>query len=190
MLNEALLIKRLQAEDASAVQELINEFEPRLLRAAKLLTTSEQEAEELVGETFADAFFSIKRFRQESTFFSWLYSILLNKLHYRLERRKREIVLEFPFQQMARTTKSSSRDEDRLTLFRQYLPVLLNKLSPDHREVIILKFLEQMKIREIAQVLKIQESTVKMRLQRAIIIFKKILKESDFLPDNNTYSQR
>lgn len=187
MLNESLFIKKLQAGDNRAFQELIKEFEPRLSRVAKLLTANEQETEELVSDTFVGAFFSIKRFKQESSLFSWLYSILLNKFYYRLGRRKREVAFKFSFKQIAKTIKFSDRDEEKRVLFRQYLPDLLNRLSRDHKEVVLLKFLEQMKIKEITKILKIPESTVKMRLQRAIINFRKILKESDFLPDDSTY---
>ena len=185
MLNETLLIQRLQAKDARAFQELINEFGPRLFRAARLLTGNEQEAEELTSDTFTDAFFAIRRFRQESNLFSWLYGILLNKFYYRQRRRKREVSLNDSLQPSVRPINTS--DNEMLNNLQEYLPRLLGKISLEHREVILLKYLEDMKIEEISRLLKIPEGTVKTRLHYAIINLRKMMKEMNLLPDDVTY---
>lgn len=176
MLNESLLIKRLKAKDNLALQELINEFEPRLFKAALLLTKNDQEAEELVCDTFTDVYFSIKRFKQESGFFSWLYSILLHKFYYRLKRRKREVVLKDGLVQV-----NDCSDNQNLVHFQQSLPDLLGRLSSDHQKVILLRYLEGMKLKDIAQVLKIPENRVKVRLHRALNNLRKISETSNLL---------
>lgn len=185
MLNEALLIKKLQAKENIAFQELSNVFGPRLFRTAKLLTTNEQEAEELVSDALADAFFDIKKFKQKSSLFSWLYRILLNNFYDRLRRRKREVAFKASFQHAARSIDTP--DKETLFVFQQYLPDLLSSLSHDQREVVLLKYLEGMKVKEIARSLKIPESTVNIRLYRARINLRKILKKSKFLPGNTPY---
>lgn len=176
MLNEALFIKRLQAKEESAFRELSNEFGPRLLRATKLLTANEQEAEELVSDTLADAFLSINKFKQESQLFNWLYGILLNKFYYRCRRRKREVILESSF---------DLASQEKPLLPQQYylLPDLLSKLSPDHQAIILLRYLEGMKLKEIAKVLKISENTVKTRHHRAISNLRDFLKIRNLLHD-------
>lgn len=187
MLNEASLIKKLQAKDNLAFQELINEFGPRLFRAAKLLTANEPEAGELVSDTFTNAFLGINKFRQKSSLFNWLYRILLNRFYYQLRPRRREVRLDGSFQQIIQAMATPDPDRETLTVFRQHLPVLLRKLSQEHQEIILLKYLEAMKIKNIATGLRITESAVKMRLQRALFNFRKILKESDLLPGGVSY---
>ncbi len=187
MLNESLLIKRLKAGDNIAFQELINEFEPRLSRAAKVLGSNKQETEELVSDTFAAVFFGIKRFKQKSSLFSWLYGILLNKFYYRLGRRKREIALEVSLSYFIKAMTTPDREKESLVLFQQYLPGLLSKIPQDQQEVILLKYLEGMQVKEIAKSLNIPESTINDRLYRARNNLRKILKNKKFLPNSFTY---
>ncbi len=187
MLNESLLIKKLQAKDENAFREMINEFGPRLLKTAKLLTASNHESEELVFDTFTNAFLGINKFKQKSSLFNWLYRILLNRFYYQLRPRQREVRLDASFQPIVQAMTTPDPDQKTLTVFRQHLPVLLRKLSQEHQEIILLKYLEEMKVKEIATSLKITESAVKMRLQRALINFREILKESDLLPGGVSY---
>ncbi len=175
MLNELELAKRLQAKDNIAFQELINEFGSRLLRTAKALTTNEPEAEELVCNTFTNAFLGINKFKQEAGLFTWLYRILLNEIYHQLRWRKKDRGKDPSFQPMAKLMVTPEPKQGTISLFRQYLPGLLNRLSPDQREVILLKYLEGMKIKEVATVLKIPENTVKTRLHRGLINLREIL---------------
>jgi len=168
MLNETLLIKRLRAKDENALHELINEFELRLLRIARLLTADQQEAEELVYDTFTSVFFSINKFKRESSLFRWLYRILLNKFHDQLRRRKREVALKTSFQQ---TTRAIDTPEKQIISKQDFL-CLFSRLSADQREVILLKYLEGIKVKE----------TVKTRLHHAIANLRKIIKEMNLLP--------
>lgn len=178
MLNEALLVKRLQAKDEGALRELINEFELRLLRAAELLTANEQEAEELVYDTFTQAFFSIKKFKQESSLFRWLYRILLNKFYDQLRRRRREIILKSTFQH---TMAKSVDAPEKHILSQQYFLYLLSKLHIDQQEILLLRYLEGMKVREISMILNIPQGTVKTRLHYTLSQLKKIIKEMNLL---------
>lgn len=184
MLNEASFVKRLQAKEESAFQELIIEFGPRLLRTAKLLTGNESSAEELVCDTFANAFLGINKFRQESNLFTWLYRILLNEFYYQLRRHRKEIVLDaFIQQQILKMLGMTNSDPTALAFSRQYLSDLLSKVSAEHREVLLLKYIEGLSIKEIVQYLKIPENTVKTRLHRAINNLRKLLEQGNFLPE-------
>lgn len=187
MINEARLVKRLQAKDNIAFQELMNEFGPRLLVAAKLLTGNILAAEELVTDTLTDVFFAIKRFRGKSGLFTWLYGILLNKFYSQLKRRKREVAIDDFLLQEIKTKDISGTDKNLSSLVQQYLPGLLGKISPDHREVILLKYFEDMKINEIARVIKVPAGTVKTRLHHAIFNLRKVIKGMNLLSSSDTY---
>ncbi len=178
MLNEIDLIKRLQAADENALEELIGEFEPRLFRAAKVLTGHEAEAEELVCDTFSDAFLGIKRFRKESGLFSWLYGILLNKFYYRLRQRRRET----RFENASQVIINQDSNQIAVKFGQGDLTDWLGYVSYQHREVILLRYLEGLKIKEIARALQISENNVKVRLHRALNSLRKILEDGNLLP--------
>ncbi len=181
MLNEALFIKRLRAGDNIAFQELINAFGPRLLNTAKLLNSNNYEAEELVSDTFADAVLGINKFKQESSLISWLYRILFNRFYKQRRQRKREAVFKASFRHEIKTVDFSDPDKKTLLLFQQYLPGLLSRLSHEHKEVVLFKYFGEMKLKEIARVLRIPESTVKTRLHYAIINSRRFLKDMNLL---------
>jgi RNA polymerase sigma-70 factor, ECF subfamily len=170
MPDEALFIKRLQAGDNIAFQELISEFAPRLLRAARLLITNTAEADELVCDTLAESFCCIRNFKQQSTLFTWLYGILLNKFYYRLRHIKRDSSLK-NYLPSAEVVSHARGFFD-----RQELSDLLSHLSPEQREIILLKYLEGMKFKEISRALDIPENTVKTRLHRGMEKLRKIIK--------------
>lgn len=182
LLDEALLIKKLRARDESAFQELINGFGPRLFKTARLLTGSHQAAEELVADTLTNAFMGINKFKQKSSLFNWLHRILLNRFYYQIRPHKKEVRFDGSVRSLARAMAGPDPDQETLAVFRQQLPVLLRRLSREHQEIILLKYLEEMKVRDIAAHLGITESAVKMRLQRALIIFRNLLKDSDLFP--------
>lgn len=169
------MVKRLQAGDDSAFQELINEFGPRLLHTARALTAHEPEAEELVCNTFTNAFLGMGRFKQDADLFTWLYRILLNEFYHQLRRRKRELGLDASLPQVAKLMVTPELEPETISLFRQHLPGLLAMIPSDQRDVILLKYLEGMRIKEIAAFLDIPENTVKTRLHRGIINLREIL---------------
>jgi len=136
-----------------------------------------------VQDTFLQAIRSVHRFRGRSTLYTWLYAILLNLTrHYHRDRKRivydddltgREVCLpdENPCQSDTETASSAIMEA-------------LRKLSSAHREVIILRYYEHMKIHEIAAHLGISKGTVKSRLHYAIGEMQK------FLPDELTFLAR
>jgi RNA polymerase sigma-70 factor (ECF subfamily) len=172
--NEDQVITALKGRDPRAVQELVNSYGDRLLRSAFALCGNEADAQDLVQDTFLQAIRSVHRFRGRSALYTWLYAILLNLTrHYHRDRKRivydddltgREVCLpdENPCQSDTETASSAVVDA-------------LSKLSGAHREVIILRYYENMKIHEIAGHLGISKGTVKSRLHYAIGEMQKLL---------------
>jgi RNA polymerase sigma-70 factor (ECF subfamily) len=138
----------------------------RLLRSAYLLCGNETEAQDLVQETFLQALKSATRFRGESSAYTWLQGILRNLCHHHFRKQKRlvfeeELVLMEPSPPGA----AEASDED----FRAAkLAEAVQKLSPGHREVVVLRYYENMKIHEIASHTGVSVGTVKSRLHYAV----------------------
>jgi len=171
-MNDVPLVTALQAQEPGAVQEMLDRYGDRLLRSAFLLCGNGTEAQDFVQETFLQAMRSVHRFQGRSTVYTWLHAILLNlirnhrrdqkRLVYDEELLSREVAEENPNQSDAVTASSA-------------LGTALQQLSSTHREVIVLRYYENMKIQEIAGHLDISGGTVKSRLHYAIQELQKLL---------------
>lgn len=171
-MNDEQLVEGLKAQDPAASQELLDLYGSRLLRSAYLLCGNETEAQDFAQETFLQAIRSVHRFQGRSTIYTWLHGILLNivrqshrrnaRLVYDNELLNREIADETAGQLDAETASSELRRA-------------LQRLSASHREVIILRYYENMKIHELAGRLGISTGTVKSRLHYAIQELQKLL---------------
>jgi RNA polymerase sigma-70 factor (ECF subfamily) len=173
-MNEDQLAAGLKGQDLQAVQELVNTYGDRLLRSAFLLCGNETEAQDVVQETFLQAMRSAHRFRGQSTIYTWLHAILLN-LTRRYHRDRQRMVYDdgAAAQEMVMTDDNPSQLDAGAA--SSALREGLGRLSGVHREVIILRYYENMKLHEIAAHLGISKGTVKSRLHYAIGQMQKLL---------------
>jgi RNA polymerase sigma-70 factor (ECF subfamily) len=139
----------------------------RLFRSACLLCGDEAEAQDLVQETLLQAVRSAHRFRGRSSVYTWLHGILLNLTrHYHRDRKR----LVYDEELARREAIPVEDDPSRLDLetTSRALRAALRQLSNPHREVLVLRFFEEMRIHEIAAHLGVSQGTVKSRLHYAI----------------------
>ena len=166
-MDEEQLVQRLRSQDPRAVQEVVASHGDRLFRSACLLCGDQAEAQDLVQETLLQAVRSAPRFQGRSTVYTWLHGILLNLTrHYHRDRKRLVYDEELTRQEPAPPEENPSRLDVELTTGA--LADALTCLSGPHREVLILRFYEDMKIHEIATHLGISKGTVKSRLHYAI----------------------
>ncbi|MDO8544044.1 MAG: RNA polymerase sigma factor [Opitutaceae bacterium] len=146
----------------------------RLLRSAYLLCGDAMEAEDLVQETLLQAFKSAHRFRGDSAVYTWLHGILLNlnRRHWRKQKR-----LVFDEARILRAPVAADRvepqDDRDFQLTR--LAQAIRTLSPEHREVIVLRFYDNLKIHEIAARTGASAGTIKSRLHYALRHLEKLI---------------
>jgi len=145
----------------------------RLLRSAYLLCGDATEAQDLVQETFLQALKSAHRFRGESAPYTWLHGILLN-VNRRHRRRQKRFVLD---EDIARETPGDDTGEAEADReFRATrLAGALRTLSPEHREVVVLRFYENLKLHEIAAQTGVSAGTIKSRLHYALRCLEKLV---------------
>jgi RNA polymerase sigma-70 factor (ECF subfamily) len=166
-MDEEQLVQGLRNQDPGAVQELVVSHGDRLFRSACLLCGDQAEAQDLVQETLLQAVRSGPRFRGGSSVYTWLHGILLNLTrHYHRDRKRMVYDEELARQEPAPPEEDPSRLD--VEMSSSALAKALDGLSGPHREVIILRFYEDMKIHEIAGHLGISDGTVKSRLHYAI----------------------
>ncbi|HEY1787339.1 MAG TPA: RNA polymerase sigma factor [Verrucomicrobiae bacterium] len=164
-MNDEQLVTALNARDPAATQELLDVHGDRLLRSAYVLCGNETEAQDLVQETFLQAIRSVHRFQGRSSIYTWLHAILLNLSRHHRRSQKR---LVYDDDLIDRETADENPVHPDAGAASSALRVALQQLSAPHREVIVLRYYESLKIHEIAAHLGISKGTVKSRLHYAL----------------------
>ncbi len=178
------MVLALRSQDPDAVQELVASCGDRLYRSACLLSGDQTEAQDLVQETFIQAVRSAHRFQGKSSVYTWLHSILLNLTrHYHRDRKRIVYDDELARPEVVPPEEKPSRLD--LETTNSALVAALRRLSDAHREVLVLRFYENMKIRQIAGQLGISKGTVKSRLHYALAEMQRLLPN-----DLNLFSPR
>lgn len=162
-----------------AFQQLVTLLEPRIYRMIFYRTRSRQDAEDLCQDVFLKAFRSLKKLKEPERFESWLFRIAVNRVndHHRrykfrslfstLDDRDSEEPHDPPAAKGTATMDAVLRKE-----FWERVQAMLGHLSKMEQEVFQLRFLDDLGIKEIADVLQKSESTVKTHLYRALGKFK------------------
>jgi RNA polymerase sigma-70 factor (ECF subfamily) len=170
---EHSLVSRCLGGDEAAWEELVRQHTRQVYGICYRFTNSGQEAQDLTQEVFLRVFRTIKTFRSaEGSFNTWLARVTRNLLidHYRRTRQERVTdSIEEQLPTLEEEGAGASIRPDHAVAGREaseILQITLQKLSPDLREAVILRDLQEMEYREIAQVLGIPEGTVKSRINR------------------------
>lgn len=172
--DEAEVLERIRAGDVDAVQILFEEHRMRIFRVCLLYTDSADDAKDVLQETFLRAYKSVGRFRGDSSFTTWLTRIAINIcLNLRRDRRSSETLeadrLEFVQQTVPHTNPADPEEALNVRELRERIIALVERLPPRERMAFVLKHFEQMKIREISDLMQISEGTVKSFLHRAVV---------------------
>ncbi len=177
------LVRRAQANDKEAYEELIRRHQQRVFAVASGILRRHEDIEDIAQQVFVKAYFSLKRFDGRAAFSTWLYRITLNECWDLLRKKKvRPLLYESDLseEQAQRVASAESADgpgpdiRQRLET-RQRVDRLLAGLEERDRLMLILKEVEGFSIEEIAEVLDLNANTVKVRLFRAR---RKVVKEA------------
>lgn len=171
---DALLVQRFVRGDASAFDALVARYQPRVAGLAYRLLGWREDAEDVVQEVFLAAMRALPNFRGSSGVGTWLTAITLNKC--RSHRRWRRLTRFRRSGRRAAAARESSEepcadgpadgpaiDRERFERVRR----AIERLPASYREVIVLRYLEQMSIERIAEVLSARTLTIQVRLHRA-----------------------
>ena len=163
--RETELIRSAIRGDPKALHQLVDEHARALFAAAYGMLGKAVDAEDVVQETFLAAFKGIGRFGGRSALRTWLVGILVRQvaLLHRRRRGKLTVGLDERHEQQAGPAGMEVRQVDE----RLDVAQMLERLSPEHREVLILREYEGMSYEEIAATLDVPRGTVESRLQRA-----------------------
>ena len=177
------LVERCLGGQEAAWEDLVRIHTKRVYSICYRFTNSDAEAQDLTQEVFLRVFKNLKSFRAgDGLFVVWLGRLTRNLLidHYRRTRMERATEsIEDKVAAIEESPASMARTEGMLAgrEASELLQAALQKISPDLRETVILRDLEELEYREIADVLNIPEGTVKSRLNRGRAELARILRK-------------
>jgi RNA polymerase sigma-70 factor (ECF subfamily) len=178
--DHRLIAECLQGRTA-AFGELVRRYQDRLFNTVHRLVDNAEDAQDVVQDAFLNAYQSLGSFKGDSQFFTWLYRIAVNTAI--SLKRKRRVVYSL---RGGRSEEGGgepldpsefSRPEHALEKaeLERRIQGALNRLSPEHRTVLVLKDIDGQKYEAMAEILGVPIGTIRSRLHRARIELREIL---------------
>lgn len=171
--DDILLVKQAQAGDLSAFDQLVRRYQDRIYGAVYHMTSNHEDANDLAQEAFIKAFRALPSFKGDSSFFTWLYRIAINKtINFLKQRRNRghmslndlDVNVENDPDLVALVSDRTPRRESSLTELQEKLNAAMLKLSEEHRMVVTLHDIQGMPHEEIGRIMDCNVGTVRSRL--------------------------
>jgi RNA polymerase sigma-70 factor (ECF subfamily) len=162
--DELLVIKCRQG-NKEAFEELVDRWQKRLWHYAFKVTGSESAAWDIVQEAWLAIIKGLSKLNDSSVFPRWAFRITNNKCTDWLRRQRRQQQLN---NELTKQTQNESDQKQNGGEKTESLRVAIEKLSPDHRALLTLRYHEAFNISQIAEILNVPEGTVKSRLHRTL----------------------
>jgi RNA polymerase sigma-70 factor (ECF subfamily) len=157
--DERAHVRGAQRGSASDLEALFRMHWPRAYRAAYLVTHDAAAAEDIAQEAFLAAIRSLDRFDRRRPFGPWLHRIAVNRAIDWTRARKLRSEVELPDSMSAHSAERRPRDD---------VLAALARLAPEHRAVIVMRYLLDFTPGEIAKALNLPRGTVNSRLRRGL----------------------
>lgn len=172
--EEAALVRRVQARDELAFREVVERYQTKVFSIIYGILRNHNDAEDIAQQVFAKVYFSIRNFDFRSSLLTWVYKITVNECYdYLRKKRVRKLVYESDFsQEDAQRMEASEPAIDPaapidLSLARRDLVTkLLEKVSAEDRNLMLLKEVEGHSVEELAAMTGLNENTIKVKLFR------------------------
>jgi RNA polymerase sigma-70 factor, ECF subfamily len=186
--QDAQLVQQCLQGDGSAWEELVRRHTRRIFNICYRFTGNGTEAEDLSQDVFLRVYKTLGSYRSaHGGFATWMTSVTRNLLidHYRRTKRDRVTDSLEDAMPVVESKESSARRPDQQALLGELSSQVhnaLTKLSPELREAVILRDLQQLEYTEIRQILDVPEGTVKSRINRGRIELARILRQMGVRP--------
>jgi len=165
-----VLVVRCQVGDRAAFSDLVRLFQPGLLAFLKKLLRGRQSADDVSQEVWLDVFQGLPRLAEPTAFVAWFYRIAHHRA-FRALRRRREAIGSIDDVEIAGDANETAFSVEEAQLVHS----AMDELSVEHREVLLLRFMEDLSYEEIAAVLGCAVGTVRSRLHNAKVFLRRIL---------------
>jgi RNA polymerase sigma-70 factor (ECF subfamily) len=169
------LVEACKAGNRTAYNELYNSFSKAMYNICVRMMGDVEEAKDMLQEGFVEAFRRLDSFRGESTFGAWLKRIMVNRCINELEKRRIFWVSDELPETLSIPDEKEGPDEDELRLSVERVRKAMEQLPEGARVIFSLYLIEGYDHTEIAEILKISESTSKTQFMRARLLVKEKL---------------
>jgi RNA polymerase sigma-70 factor, ECF subfamily len=174
VLDDTDLVDRVRAGDTTAYRGLVERYQNRVYSLVYGMVRDREEARDLTQEAFIKAYRNLAGFRQDASFHTWLFRIAMNvtidhiRKHQKFRTAEYDDTLDHDEQAMDtweadHLKRSPTRDHERQRLYDRIMAALQH-LSPEHRQAVLLREIEGLSYKEIAEAMDIPEGTVMSRL--------------------------
>jgi RNA polymerase sigma-70 factor (ECF subfamily) len=163
--DEQLIVQIIQQGDTALFGILYDRYANKVYRKCMSFVKKEEAAQDMVQEIFLKVFYQLARFKGKSRFSTWLYAITYNYCveQYRRQNRHPMVELDERLDQPDDDKAEQEFLETRLDVLKK----ALDKVAPEDKVLLMMKYQDDISIKEIMTYLDISESAVKMRLSRA-----------------------
>ena len=190
MKDQENIIARARRGDADAFEQLVVAYRDQVFRLALRMCGNEADADEVAQEAFLSAWKALPNFRGDSQFSTWLYQLTSHAAIDLMRREKRQITADDITEVSAADPAPSPQQQAEQSEQREIVRDAILQLAPEQREVVVLRFMEELSYEEIGAVLTLPPGTVKSRLNRAKSQLKDILsKRGTFSAQGASYIQ-
>ncbi|MDQ2085267.1 sigma-70 family RNA polymerase sigma factor [Herbivorax sp. ANBcel31] len=186
-MSEKELIEQAKSGSIEAFEQLIEKCQKKVFNIAFKMMGNYEDASELAQEAFIKAYKSIKKFKGDSLFSTWIYRITTNVCLDELRKRKNKKVIsldeyiKYDGEEIKRQVKDESPGPEKVFEKREIKNIMkkcIDSLPIEYKTVVVLRDIQGFSYEEIAKIIKCPEGTVKSRINRARKALKDILKNN------------
>jgi RNA polymerase sigma factor (sigma-70 family) len=170
-LSDTEIIERIITGEKPLFELIVRRYNPYLYKVGRSYNYNHEDTEDLMQETYVDAYKNLSKFESRSSFKTWIVRIMLNncyhkkkKLSYKSELGE-DAISDLKFQSI-----NSINDTDKMVENKELNSVIeqaLEKIPEDYRMVFALREMNGLNVSDTADLLKISENNVKVRLNRS-----------------------
>lgn len=174
--QEVEWIKRAQLGDREAFGLLVDRHQRRVFSVVYHLLRRRDDVEDMAQEVFLKAFLAVRSYNFESSFATWLGRIAVNHCYDYLRRQRASRIKYFgempeetsrQLEERAEAEEGKVLDAEQQAVLRETVGALLERAPAEDRTILVLKEMEELSVEEIAEIMQLTKTAVKVRLHRA-----------------------
>ena len=180
--SDLKIIQRINNGDITLFEILIRRYGPYLYKIGRLYNHNHENTEDLMQDTYVNAYIHLKKFENRSSFKTWLTRIMLNQCYQKRHKLsfKNEIINDDTQNEKSGVLFHHSTNNEKIAINKELARVLENaihEIPEDYRMVFSLREINGLSVAETAEALNITENNVKVRLNRAKVMLQREIKK-------------
>lgn len=173
-LNNKEFIEKFKSRDRETFSRIVEEYSDRLYNLIYKMVLNRDDAKDILQNAFLKAYKAAPSFKGESAVYTYLASIALNEARERFRKERKYIFFDLDIIDSEKEIPDISLEKEKETM-KERVNVALGRLPETFREVLVLKDVDGLTLKEIAEMTHITEGGVKARLHRARMLLKRML---------------